>query len=109
MPQRIKVAFESKIFLIIQIKIESGQMGARHCKSRSSTSDCSGHRRIKIRRKSLITADVISIAPITERERGKKRNRLMMLVKVGINGVYGCTQLLDKQTYSLPCLGKGSV
>lgn len=33
----------------------------------------------------------------------------MMLVRVGINAVYGCTQLLDKQKYSLPSLGKGSV
>lgn len=33
----------------------------------------------------------------------------MMLVKVGINGLYGCTQLLDKQTYSLASLGEGSV
>lgn len=71
-PQCIKVAFESDVFLIIQMKIELGQMGAPRCKSRSSTSDCSGHRRIKIRRKSLITADVISIAPITECEREKR-------------------------------------
>lgn len=37
-PQRIKVGFEFQIFLIIQIKIESGQMGAPRRKSRSSTS-----------------------------------------------------------------------
>lgn len=70
--------------------------------------DCSGHRGIKIRRKSLITADVISILPITGCER-EKRNCLIMLVKVRINAMYGCTQLLDKQTYSLPNMGKGSV